>query len=135
MFKAPTIGLRLEEADQITFPDNGIRLEPLSPVQITAVRDVPAADDITFSWVRRGRVGAEWRDLVEIPLGEATESYELDVFDNGTVLRTLVSISESVVYTSAQQTTDFGSPQASVHVKIYQLSADVGRGFPGDATV
>jgi len=138
VFKAPTIGLRLEEADQINFTDNGIRLEPLSVVHVTATRDVPATDDITFAWIRRGRLGPEWRDLVDVPLGEATESYEVDIIDDGgpplSPFRLLTSTSESVVYTAAQQTTDFGSPVASVHVKIYQISADVNRGFETDFT-
>jgi len=133
-FKAPTIGLRLVDADQIAFTDTGASLKPLSVVHVTATRNVPATDDITFAWIRRGRIGPEWRDLVDVPLGEDTESYSIDVFDNGTVLRILTSTSESVVYTSAQQTTDFGSPQSSVHVKIFQISADVGRGFETDFT-
>ena len=133
IFKAPTIGLSLFVADPSAFTNTGAGLKPLSPVHIKSVRNVPATDDITISWVRRTRIGPEWRDLVDVPLGEATESYSIDIFNNGTVVRTLTSTSESVVYTAAQNATDFVSVQASVHVKVYQISADVGRGFPGDA--
>jgi len=135
VFKAPTIGLSLFAADQIAFTNTGVGLKPLSPVHIKSVRNVPVTDDITISWIRRTRIGPEWRDLVDVPLGEATESYSIDIFNNGTVVRTLTSTSESVVYTAAQNATDFLSVQASVHVKVYQISADVGRGFPGDAPV
>jgi hypothetical protein len=35
-----------------------------------------------------------------------------------------------VAYTSAQQVTDFGSNQAKLYVKVYQLTEHVGRGKP-----
>jgi len=133
IFKAPTIGQSLFAADQSAFTNTGVGLKPLSPVHIKSIRNVPATDDITISWVRRTRIGPEWRDFVDVPLGELTESYSIDIFDNGTVVRTLTSTSGSVVYTAAQNATDFLSVQTSVHVKVYQISADVGRGFPGDA--
>jgi hypothetical protein len=38
-------------------------------------------------------------------------------------------------YSAADQTTDFGSTQPAVLVNVYQISTEVGRGFPGTATV
>ncbi len=94
------------------------------------------AGDLTITWVRRTRYGGDWRDLVDVPLNEASEAYEVDVLDGaGAVVRTLSSTSPSVTYTAADQTTDFGAPQAAVDVAVYQLSAAVGRGFAGRATV
>jgi hypothetical protein len=40
-----------------------------------------------------------------------------------------------VTYTAAEQTADFGSPQPSVALKVYQISATVGRGWPAAATL
>jgi hypothetical protein len=40
-----------------------------------------------------------------------------------------------VTYTSAEQVADFGSDQIEVTVRIYQLSTNRGRGFPGKETV
>jgi hypothetical protein len=51
------------------------------------------------------------------------------------VVRTLSTGTPSVLYTAAEQTTDFGAPQSAVEVAIYQLSAAVGRGFPGRVTL
>jgi len=134
-FKAPTIGLRLVDADAISFTDTGASIKPLSVVHVTVTRDVPSSGDITIAWIRRGRLGPEWRDLVDVPLGEATESYSIDVFDNGTIVRTIAATSESVVYTSAQQTTDgFTPPRDPLHIKLFQISADAGRGFENDFT-
>ena len=59
----------------------------------------------------------------------------MDVLNGGNVVRTIATSSPSFPYTAAQQTIDFGSPQSSINVALYQLSATVGRGFPAAATV
>jgi hypothetical protein len=47
------------------------------------------------------------------------------------LLRTLTGLtSSSAIYTAAQQTADFGSLQARVRVRVFQLSSTVGRGYP-----
>ena len=51
------------------------------------------------------------------------------------MVRTLSSATPSVTYSATDQTTDFGAPQGAVDLAIYQLSAAVGRGFAGRATV
>ena len=97
------------------------------------VRD--GAGDLTISWKRRARVnGDAWEQSV-VPLNEPSENYEIDVLDGSTVVRTLTSTSASVVYTAADQTTDFGSAQGSVDVVVYQMSDVVGRGVGRAATV
>jgi hypothetical protein len=51
-----------------------------------------ATDDLTLYAYRRSRIIDEWRDYVDIDIGECVESYEWDVCtDNtyATVLRTL----------------------------------------------
>jgi hypothetical protein len=67
---------------------------------------------------------------MSIPLGEATEAYQVEVWDSGytTLKRTLTSSTPTVTYTNANQVTDFGSGQTTIYLKIYQLSATVGRG-------
>jgi hypothetical protein len=67
----------------------------------------------------------------DVPLGEVTESYEVDIYDGTgtTVLRTLTSITTDVTYTSANITTDFGTPPATLIISVYQMSGAVGRGF------
>ena len=71
-----------------------------------------------------------------MPLNEVSEAYEIDVLDqDDAVLRTLASSSPNVAYTVADQTTDFGAPQSSITIAVHQLSAAVGRGFAGRATL
>jgi hypothetical protein len=43
--------------------------------------------------------------------------------------RTLSVSTPAFTYTAAQQTTDYGSTQATIHVAAYQMSSRVGRGF------
>jgi hypothetical protein len=50
-------------------------------------------------------------------------------------VRTLSTSTPSALYTAAQQTSDFGSTQANVTVRIFQLSEAVGRGFPAEASL
>jgi hypothetical protein len=51
------------------------------------------------------------------------------------VSRTLAASTPSVVYTAAEQTIDFGTPQAACTVRVYQLATGYGRGSPRTASV
>lgn len=72
---------------------------------------------------------------VASPVGEASESYEIDVMSGSTVKRTIPSATPVITYTAADQTSDFGSPQSAITLRIYQLSATVGRGYPLEVTL
>jgi hypothetical protein len=131
LYRAVTGGEQLDSADDVAWVYGGVNLECLSPCHLTGSRH-PGTKDWTITFVRRTRF-AGWRNYVDAPLGEASESYEMDIFADGTyatLKRTLTSTSPSFAYTSAQQTTDFGAAQETLFVKIYQLSATVGRGYP-----
>ena len=73
-------------------------------------------------------------DYVDATLGEAAETYEVDIFSSNTystLKRTLSGLTAPAAsYTSAQQMTDFGVVQTEIFVNVYQLSANVGRGYP-----
>ena len=69
----------------------------------------------------------------------ATEAYEVEILDGpgGAVLRTEIGIYDrtSFTYTSGMQSADFGCAQTELSFVVYQISAQVGRGFPGERTV
>lgn len=132
-YKGVTSGQAVSDASAVALTLAGRSLMPLAPVGIAGERDI--SDDLTITWVRRARVNADWNDYVDVPLDESSESYQIDIIDGASVVRTLTASTPSVIYTAAQQTTDFGSPQASVAVRIYQISSRVGRGHAGEATV
>ncbi len=128
-FKGVSIGQIVTNAATVSFTNTAASLKPYSGVD---PRATGFGGDVTITWTRRGRLYNGWRDGVELPLGEATESYSIDIYDGATLKRTLTSSTPSVVYSSANQTTDFGAPVSTgdADAHIYQLSAIVGRGFP-----
>lgn len=134
LYRAVSIGNSLESALVESFTNAAVGLECYSPV---LVRGYPApANDWLIDWVRRTRVAGEWRDYVDAALGEASESYEAEIYSPSllTLVRTLTGLSTpTVTYTSAQQTTDFGAAQDTLGVKCYQRSATVGLGYAASA--
>lgn len=128
-WKAPAFGQSLVEASPVAFTNTGAGLLPMAPVHLGGGRN--AAGDVTIAWTRRTRVGGEWRDSVDAALGEATEAYEVEVWDSAftTLKRTITGLATpTTTYTAAQQTTDFGSTQAAVYLRVFQVSASAGRG-------
>lgn len=131
LYRGITSGKPLDTDSPRAFTYAGVNLECLSPVNLTGNRN-PSTNDWEIVWTRRSRF-AGWRNYIDAQLGESTESYEVDVFSDGTyatLKRTMTASTQTVPYTSAQQVTDFGSNQSTLYLKIYQLSAIVGRGYP-----
>ena len=122
------------DASYVTVPFvyRGIGLRPLSPLHVRAKR---VDGDIILSWVRRTRAGGDSWETSDVPLGEESESYEVDILDGTAVKRTLTSSSPSVVYASADQIFDFGNIQPSVSINVYQTNLLFGRSAPRSALV
>jgi hypothetical protein len=129
-FKPVTIGSTLGATTAQDFTYSAKSLKPYAPVHIVGSRNT--AGDLTINWKRRTRIGGDWRDGVDVPLSEESERYELEIMSGATLKRTITGLtSPTTIYTAAQQVTDFGSAQSSVSVRVYQLSAAVGRGYAG----
>jgi hypothetical protein len=112
---------------ELTFAATG--LIPLAPCHVAFAWD--ASGDLTISWLRRDRAPAA-ANLIQAstPMSEAEESYDLEITNGGTVVRTFAAIPQHAqVYSAAQQAADFpgGLPDPLV-VNVYQLSSAVGRG-------
>ncbi|HEX5998061.1 MAG TPA: glycoside hydrolase/phage tail family protein [Hyphomicrobiaceae bacterium] len=116
---------------QITHAFAGTGLEPLAPVHLRAIRS--SIGDLSLTWIRRTRIGGDSWEAIEVPLGEAEERYEIDILDGAAVKRTLAVSTPAATYTAAEQTADFGAPQPSLSLRLYQMSATRGRGW--DQTV
>lgn len=133
-YKAVTFGASLASAEAIAFTHGGVGLKPYSPVHIAGVRD--GGGNLAISWIRRTRLGGGWSDAVDVPLSEATESYDVEIMSGSSVVRSFNTLaSPGVTYGAAEQTADFGAPQSSVDIKVYQRSALVGRGYAAEATL
>lgn len=130
IYRGITVGASLTSDTDRSFAYNGVNLKCLSPVALTGSRH-PSTNDWTLAWTRRSRY-AGWRDYIDAPLGEASESYDVEIWDAGyaTLKRTFAGLtSPTTPYTSAQQVADFGSNQATLYIKVFQNSATVGRGY------
>jgi hypothetical protein len=133
-FKAVTFDSNLDAIARQAFTNTGVARKPFAPVDLRATR---AGDNgLVLTWKRRTRLATRFTGAagINVPLGENSESYEVDIMDGNTVKRTLMSATPTVTYTAAQQQADFGSVQESVAVRVYQVSADVGRGYVLAAT-
>jgi hypothetical protein len=103
----------------------GIGHRPFAPTHVRSHRD---EDGLHISWIRRTRIGGDSWDGAEVPLGEASERYEIDVLDGDAVVRTLTASDPSTLYTAADQAADFGMPPVAITIRICQLSESHGRG-------
>lgn len=106
-------------------------LRPLAPVHVAALRK---SDGIHFTWIRRARTGGDNWSL-EVPLGEESEAYTLEVLSGASVVRTLACSSPSALYASADEIADFGATQTSLRIRVAQMSASVGAGYAADVTL
>lgn len=133
-YRGVTSGASLDDAADVPFTYQGVNLECLSPVYAKGSRD--GSSNFTGAFTRRSRLSSSWWATgVVAPVGEASESYEIDVMDGSTVARTITASTPAFAYSAADQTTDFVSPQASITFRIFQLSATVGRGYPLEVTL
>jgi hypothetical protein len=105
---------------------------PYSPTRAIARRTV---NGVVISFIRRGRLDADAWEPFDIPLGEESEAYEVVISLPQGAARTLSATSPTVLYAASAELADFGAPQSSLSVQIYQISSRVGRGFPLTATL
>lgn len=134
--KTVSVGEPVTVGTATAFTNTGAALKPWAPCQVAGNRD--GSDNLTVTWTRRTRYGGQWLDgTPTVPLREESEAYEVDVLDaNGAVVRTITGLSApSATYSATDQTADGITPGDPVTVEVFQLSADVGRGYGRRATV
>jgi hypothetical protein len=72
---------------------------------------------VTFTWIRRTRIdGDSW--VGEVPLGEDSENYAVDILSGTSVIRTLNATQPSALYAAADEIADFGVTQTSLSVRV-----------------
>jgi hypothetical protein len=123
-----------------SFAPEGAGLRPFSVAHVAQPWRMPRAPgDLMIHWTRRSRaLSADNWGAVGVTLGEETEAYEVEILDGAVVRRLLASTTTSVLYTAADQTADWGAalgPGDSLFIRIYQLSALIGRGAAKTVTL
>lgn len=142
-YKGITVGADLNSnpvSQQVTL--KGRDLMPYAPASFYANH---SGSDLLLTWIRRTRIGGAWLDgSGTVSLAEDNESYDVDIKNgSGTVVRTFHNIQPpsgadswtspdipNQLYTAAQQSTDGYSSGHAWTATVYQLSGEVGRGFP-----
>lgn len=129
------VSLLLVEADEPSqdFTNTGEGKRPLSPVHISGEVDHGTLDT-EITWTRRSRLSSPGLGAGPVPLGESTESYEIDFLVASLVVRTLTSTTPAVTYTHAMRVADVGTGD-SIDIAVYQMSDVRGRGRPGFAEI
>ncbi|MBB1599472.1 phage tail protein [Variovorax sp. UMC13] len=121
-YRAISQGRPMSSAPSQPYVNTAEGLRPLSTLNLRAERQ--QSGDLQLTWDRRTRLSENWM-LGLVPLGEASEEYEVDVVVEGVARRTLRATSRSLTYSASQQAQD-GSGAATMIV--YQMSSVVGRG-------
>jgi hypothetical protein len=129
-YKAVTSGMSIATASAQDFTNEGTGLMPYAPYHLGGGRD--ASNNATLKWVRGNRTSTEFRSGVGVPMSEATEAYEVDIFSDAThatVLHTITGLtSPTTPFSAADQTSVGITPGNTIYFGAVQLSAIVGRG-------
>lgn len=124
-FRAVTLGNTIGSADTESITPMGVGLKPFAPVHVEADDNGDGTYDVT--WQRRTRLSCRFTGSLGIntPLGEASESYAVEVFDGASVTSTQTVAEESATVTASPGDV----------VRVYQVSAIVGRGYVAELTL
>lgn len=138
LFKAVTVGRNADSAFPVNIaPYTAASHKPYAPAGVMAEKD-PVTGDWTIDWTRRSRIGGAWTSGTSVPLGEATEAYQVDILDapGGTVLHTYLVTSPTVTFDAADQTSYAGGDvtEGDLFFEVYQISDVAGRGFAREAS-
>ena len=123
-YKGITFSRSMSSDTARTFVDTAVGLKPFSPALEKAAR-IPGG--IFMKWNRRSRLSVRMIGPlgISVPLGEALERYDIEIFD-----ATFAALFATTNTTSPTLTFADGALPSPAGVKIYQTSEIVGRGYP-----
>lgn len=132
---APPYGLLPTDAraavQAVTLPHAAAR--PWAPAHVRAAR--APSGDVAVSWVRCARTGGDSWGPGDVPLGETSEAYQLDILSGTAVKRSVTVTSPAYTYSAADQIADFGAPPASLHIRVAQLESGGAEGLNTELTI
>lgn len=109
-----------------TSTPSGTALRPLEPVHLKGHR---TDEGVALAWIRRTRISGDAWEVAEVPLGEASEAYRVELLDGaGAIVRAFGAPEPALLYPAADELADFGAVQASLRVRVAQVSAVLGPG-------
>ena len=129
LYKVVTIGSSLDKVDPI---EVYCRSNNTLPWTVVDAKVTKTGADYNFSWKERYRFDNALRDYGVAPKDPDWGGSIIVIYDTDgvTVKKSYPTTSQIFTYTSAMQTTDFGSPQATIKAAICQYSQIYGPGYP-----
>lgn len=125
--KVLTSGKLLSSVQPRAFTDTGVGLKPFSVAGLRALLD---ADGVHLSWWRRTRLACRYGGAAPVvPLGEASESYRVQVWQGASLLRTQHVSAQQFVYSTAMRVNDGLVGGELLRFVVAQVSAAVGPGY------
>ena len=125
-YRAISRGLTTADAVVHPFTGHAQALVPFAPVDLNAV--YTTAGNWELIWRRRDRFGVT--GMIDPPLSELVEQYDVDVYTDATFItkyRTITVGTPIAIYDAASIALD-SSSTSTVYFEVFQLSAAVGRG-------
>jgi hypothetical protein len=92
------------------------------------------AGDVTIRWIRQTRWGGDSWEGIEVPLGEESEAYRLDLLDGDTVIHSQMADAPAATLSASLLADLFDGPPDELHARIMQLSPTEGAGLVTEAT-
>lgn len=117
--------------ESVTLPHAAAR--PWAPEHVRASRG--GAGDVAISWIRCARSGGDSWGPGDVPLGELSEAYQLDILSGSVVKRSVTVTSPAYTYFAANQIVDFGAPPASLQLRVAQLDSGGAPGLNTELTI
>ena len=115
------------------FINTGVGLKPYSVNNIQAIRTTSGDLNVKFNKRVRGFAPmVDYKDVYD-PDGDY---YQIDIYSDNTfttIKRTLSVNATTFVYSSTDQTADFGSTQSTIYMIIYKTNKIIGRGYGAKA--
>lgn len=102
----------------------GMGLRPYSVCHLKKRGQIGGTIDL--SWIRRTRIDGDSWASIEVPLGEESESYRLQVFNGATLVREVITTSPSWTYSASLQGVD--GVTAASRIEVAQISGSFGAG-------
>lgn len=81
-YRGVTLGRTVSTAQDQAFTCNAVGLKPFAPVDLRAIKD---SYGLQFTWSRCTRLATSF-STGTVPLGEASESYDVELLDSGNVV-------------------------------------------------
>ena len=103
---------------------DGVGLKPLSPCHLRTT--LTESGDHSISWIRRTRQGGDSWEAVDVPLGEESEAYLVQIYVAGRAVREEIVSSPMWRYTATQRAAD--GALAGFDLQVAQISAVYGAG-------